>query len=174
MFICSYLRVCLCVVLHVGASMCVNLLTQWCEAASLWLCVQQHTQRRQNYTRFKCRFGHLAAMVQNGATMGGTLALNCTCLLLPAVTFLRTKYNTCKCGTLFYYQSVNMCFFYFFDCGYSCMWQKTCHCGLCASRFTCIFVDVRVSKFGWAADKRVELRAQGPADLSWTSSFFFF
>lgn len=64
----------------------------------------------------------------------------------------------CKCTVLFRRPSVNM--WYFSKCGYSCMWQKTCHCGLCASRFTCVFVDVRVSKFGWAVDKRVELRAR--------------
>lgn len=92
--------------------MCVNLHIQWCEAAGLWLSVEQHTHGRQNYTRFKCCFGHLAEMVQNGATMGGTLALNCTRLLLPAVTFLRTysKCNMCKCTVLFHHPSVKMCF----------------------------------------------------------------
>ncbi|MEQ2208859.1 hypothetical protein XENOCAPTIV_017725 [Xenoophorus captivus] len=35
-------------------------------------------------------------MVQNGATMGGSPALNPTRLLLPAVTFLMTEYNTYK------------------------------------------------------------------------------
>lgn len=50
-------------------------------------------------------------------------------------------------------------------CGNSPMWQKTCHCG-----FT--IVAVRLSKFG--LDKRVELKVQGLANLSWTPSFIFF
>lgn len=105
---------------------CVILLIEWCEAAGLWLSVQQKTRRRQNYTRFKCRFGNLAEMVQNGATMGGTPALNSTRLLLPAVTILMTKCNTYKCTALFHRPSVNMCFFflYFFQCGYSCVCDR--------------------------------------------------
>lgn len=63
------------------------------------------------------------------------------------------------------------------NCGFSCMWQRTCHCGLCASKFTCVFVDVRVIKFGWAVDKRVELRVQGAGrpflDVILLSFFFF-
>lgn len=74
---------------------CVNVLIQWCEAAGLWLSVEQHSQRRRNYTQFKCRFGHLAKLVQNGATMVGPPALNCTRVLLQALIFLRTKCNMC-------------------------------------------------------------------------------
>ena len=98
MFICSDSCVFVCYaacksnlsVLCVCVCGCVNVLIQWCEAAGLWLSVEQHSQRRQNYTQFKCRFGHLAKLVQNGATTGGPLALNCARVLLQALVFLRT------------------------------------------------------------------------------------
>lgn len=89
---------------------CGNLFIQYCEAAGLLLSVQQHTRRRRDYTRFEFRFGHLAGIVQNGATMGGSRALNPACLLLPAVTFLMTKCNTFKCTLLRRHLSVNILF----------------------------------------------------------------
>lgn len=147
MFICSYSCVCLCVVLHVRASspwcMCVNLLIQWCEAAGLWLSVQKHSKGRQDYNQFKCCFGHSVEIIQNGGTM--VPSLNCSRLLLQVATFLR-KNATCKCTMLFHCPSVNV--WHFPDCGFSCMGQQKCWFCLCASRFTCVSVDVRVSKFG--------------------------
>lgn len=48
-----------------------------------------------------------------------------------------------------------------------------CFFFLCVSKLVCKSIDEHVSKFGWAVDKRVEPKAQGPGDLSGTSSLFF-
>lgn len=149
----------------------VKLLVQWCEAAGLWLSVQKHIQGRQNYTRFKCCFRHSAQIVQNGATMVATPSLNCTRLLLQAVTFLRTKCNMCKC-TLFQCPSVNVWYFPncgFFACDRKCVIFLCAQSGLHAYWLMCVWVSLVEL---WT--KGLNLRVQGPADLSWTSSFFFF
>lgn len=78
----------------------------WCVCVSAWICpysgVKQplrgylcrNTQGRKDFIRCKCCVGCLAEIVQNGATMVGTLSLYCSRLLAQVVTFIR-KNATC-------------------------------------------------------------------------------
>lgn len=152
---------------------CENLLIHWCEAAGLWLSVQQHTHKTKLHTVYML----LWALGWNSSKWrnNGRYSRFELCPLAAATgDILGTKCNMCE-GTMLFHspKCVKMCFFYFSDCGYSPLWPKTCHCGLCADRFTCIFVDVRVSKFGWAVDNRVELRGQGLSDQYWNTRSLF-
>lgn len=174
MFICSYSCVCLCAACESELSvvyMCVNLLIQWCEAAGLWLSVQKHTKGRRDCNRFKCCFGHLAEIIQNGATM--VPSLNCSRLLLQAATFLR-KNATCVSAQCYFTVQVWMCGT-FPDCVFFFAWDRKsasfvcAQAGLHAYPLMCVWVSLVEL---WR--KRVELTAQGPGDLSWKSSFFFF
>lgn len=149
--------------------MCVNLLVQWCEAAGLWLSVQKHTKGRRDYNRFKCCFGHLTEIIQNGATM--VPSLNCSRLLLQAATFLR---KNATCVNAQYYFTVQVWMSGTFLTVDFLAWDRKsagfvcAQAGLHAYPLMCVWVSLVEL---WR--KRVELRAQGPGDLSWTSSFFF-
>lgn len=72
------------------------------------VCAATHLKKpkKKNTPGLNVGLGTLAEMVQNGATLGGTL--NSARLLLPAVTFLMTIYNTYKSTTRFRHQSSNV------------------------------------------------------------------
>lgn len=174
----SHINECVCVLRRMRERalvwcVCENLLIQWCEAAGLWLSVQQHTQKTKSHTVYMLLWA-LGWNDSKWRNNGRYSRFELYPLAAPTGDILGTKCNMCKRTMLFHCPSVWKLVFssYFYDCGYSSVWLKTCHCGLCADRFTCVFGDMRVSKFGWAVDNRVELRTQGLSDCFWTSSLF--
>lgn len=125
------------------------------------VCAATHLKKpKKNTPGLNVGLGTLAEMVQNGATLGGTL--NSARLLLPAVTFLMTIYNTYKSTTRFRHQSSNV--------GVGGQIFKLFQVQI----FSFVRGNVRFADVRLLRTKRAELNTQGPASLSWTSSFFLF